>query len=132
MFFKIGAFLKNANDTGKHLCWSLFLIKITGLRPATLFNIFFYHPSLMVLYAMPKFTPYKNWNPRQGNWEFRSVKRSRKRKIIKDRTWIKQLEWNQNPSDDQGKKTGVRCKKTQNLRFYIVSSYPDRQIKQIT
>ena len=30
-------YLKNiTNFTGKHLCWSLFLIKVSGLRPATL------------------------------------------------------------------------------------------------
>ena len=36
MFFKIGVLKNFANFTGKHLCWSLFLIKFQTLRPATL------------------------------------------------------------------------------------------------
>ena len=36
MFFKIGAFKSFAKFTGKHLCWSLFLKKLAGSRPATL------------------------------------------------------------------------------------------------
>ena len=36
MFFKIGGALKNfANFTGKHLCWSLFLIKLQAFRLRT-------------------------------------------------------------------------------------------------
>ena len=34
MFFKIGVFKNFANFTGKHLCWSLFLIKLESPRPA--------------------------------------------------------------------------------------------------
>ena len=36
MFFKISVLKRFANFTGKHLCWSLFLIKLQALRPATL------------------------------------------------------------------------------------------------
>ena len=36
MFFKLGVLADFAIFTGKHLCWSLFLIKLQGLRPATL------------------------------------------------------------------------------------------------
>ena len=36
MFFKIGVLKNFANFTGKHLCWSLFLIKLQGWRPSTL------------------------------------------------------------------------------------------------
>ena len=36
MFHKIGILKNFANFTGKHLCWSLFLIKLLTLRPATL------------------------------------------------------------------------------------------------
>ena len=36
MFFKIGVLRNFAIFTGKHLCWSLFLIKLQTLRPATL------------------------------------------------------------------------------------------------
>ena len=36
MFFKIGILKNFANFTGKHMCWSLFLIKLLVLRPATL------------------------------------------------------------------------------------------------
>ena len=36
MFFKIAVLKNFANFTGKHLCWSLFLHKVAGLRPATL------------------------------------------------------------------------------------------------
>ena len=36
IFFKVGV-LKNFTDfTGKHLCWSVFLIKLKAFRPATL------------------------------------------------------------------------------------------------
>ena len=36
MFIKIGALKNFANFTGKHLCWSLFLIKLQAFRPAKL------------------------------------------------------------------------------------------------
>ena len=36
MFFKIGALKNFANFIGKHLCWSLFLIKSQSQGPATL------------------------------------------------------------------------------------------------
>ena len=36
MFFKIEVLKNFANFTGKHLCWSLFLIKFQALSPATL------------------------------------------------------------------------------------------------
>ena len=36
MFFKIGVFEKSTIFTGKHLHWSLFLIKLQAWRPATL------------------------------------------------------------------------------------------------
>ena len=36
MFFKIGVLKSFANFTGKHLCWSFFLKKLAGSRPATL------------------------------------------------------------------------------------------------
>ena len=36
MFHKIGIPKNFANFTGKHLCWSFFLIKLLTLRPATL------------------------------------------------------------------------------------------------
>ena len=35
MFFKIGVLKNSANLTGKHLCWSLFLIKLQYVKPAT-------------------------------------------------------------------------------------------------
>ena len=35
MYFKIGALRNFAIFTGKHLCWSLFLIKLQASRPAT-------------------------------------------------------------------------------------------------
>ena len=35
-FFKTGVLKSFANFTGKHLCWSLFLIKVAGLRSVTL------------------------------------------------------------------------------------------------
>ena len=35
-FFKIEILKNFANSTGKHLCWSFFLIKLQALRPATL------------------------------------------------------------------------------------------------
>ena len=38
MFLKIGVFKNFAIFTGKQLCWSLFLIKLLGFRPATLFK----------------------------------------------------------------------------------------------
>ena len=37
MFSKIGALKKFAIFTGKHLCWSLFLINLLDFRPATFF-----------------------------------------------------------------------------------------------
>ena len=36
LFFKIGALKNFAYFTGKHPCWSFFLIKLQALRPATL------------------------------------------------------------------------------------------------
>ena len=36
IFLKTGVLKKFANFTGKHLCWSLFLIKFQVFRPATL------------------------------------------------------------------------------------------------
>ena len=36
MFYKIVVLKNFANSTGKHLCWSLFLKKVAGWRPATL------------------------------------------------------------------------------------------------
>ena len=36
MFFKIGVLKSFTNFTGKHLCWSHFLKKLAGSRPATL------------------------------------------------------------------------------------------------
>ena len=36
MFFKIGALKNFANFKGKHLCWSLFLIKLQAPRPTIL------------------------------------------------------------------------------------------------
>ena len=38
MFFKIGVLKNFANFTGKHLCWSLFLINLQAFRSATLLN----------------------------------------------------------------------------------------------
>ena len=38
MFFKIGTFRNFSIFTGKHLCWSLLLIKLRALRPSTLFK----------------------------------------------------------------------------------------------
>ena len=38
MFFKIGVLRNVAIFTGKHLCWSHFLIKLQALRPPTLFK----------------------------------------------------------------------------------------------
>ena len=38
MFFKIGVLRNIAIFTEKHLCWSLFLIKLQALRAATLFK----------------------------------------------------------------------------------------------
>ena len=35
MFFKIGVLKNFAIVTGKHISWSLFLIKLQGFRPAT-------------------------------------------------------------------------------------------------
>ena len=32
IFFKIGVLKTFANFTGKHMCWSLFLIKLQGLQ----------------------------------------------------------------------------------------------------
>ena len=34
MFFKVGVLKNFANFTGKHLCWSLFLISLQDFRPA--------------------------------------------------------------------------------------------------
>ena len=36
IFFKIGVYKNFESFTGKHLCWSLFLIKLQTWRPATL------------------------------------------------------------------------------------------------
>ena len=36
MFFKIDVLENSANFTGKHLCWSLFVIKLQAIRPTTL------------------------------------------------------------------------------------------------
>ena len=36
MFFKMGVLINFVNFTGKHLCWSLFLVKLPASRPATL------------------------------------------------------------------------------------------------
>ena len=38
MFLKIGVLRNFAIITGKHLCWSLLLIKLQALQPATLFK----------------------------------------------------------------------------------------------
>ena len=38
MFLKIGVLKKFAIFTGKHLCWSLFSIKLLCFRPVTLFK----------------------------------------------------------------------------------------------
>ena len=38
MLLKIGVFKKFAIFTGKHLCWSLSLIKLLGFMTATLFK----------------------------------------------------------------------------------------------
>ena len=38
MFLKIGVFKNFTIFTGTQLCWSLFLIKLLGFRPATLFK----------------------------------------------------------------------------------------------
>ena len=40
LFFKTGAIRNLAIFTGKHLCWSLFLIKLKALWPATLFQLY--------------------------------------------------------------------------------------------
>ena len=40
MFFKIGALKDFTNITEKHLCWSLFLIKLQALRPAILLKTY--------------------------------------------------------------------------------------------
>ena len=47
MFSKLGILKNFANFTGKHLCWSFFLIKLRALRPTTLLKtdskqVFFY------------------------------------------------------------------------------------------
>ena len=39
MFFKIGVLKNLAYFKGKHVCWSLFLIKLQALSPATLLKI---------------------------------------------------------------------------------------------
>ena len=39
MFFKIGVLKNFTICTGKHLCWSLFLMKLQAWRPATLLKI---------------------------------------------------------------------------------------------
>ena len=36
MFFRIGVLQNFANLTGKHICWSIILIKLQTLSPATL------------------------------------------------------------------------------------------------
>ena len=38
MIFKIGVLKNYAKFTGKHLCWSLFWIKLRSWRPSTLLN----------------------------------------------------------------------------------------------
>ena len=38
MLLKIGVLKKFTTFTGKHLCWILFLTKLLGLMPATLFK----------------------------------------------------------------------------------------------
>ena len=39
MFFRVGVYKNFANFTGKHLCWSLFLIKLQAFMPPTLLKI---------------------------------------------------------------------------------------------
>ena len=48
MFFKIGAFKNLAVFTGKHQCWSLFLIKLQVFRPSTLLKRRLLHRCLSV------------------------------------------------------------------------------------
>ena len=38
MFFKIGVLMDFVIYAGKHLCWSIFLIKLQAFRSATLLN----------------------------------------------------------------------------------------------
>ena len=38
MFFKIGVLRNSPVFTGKHVCWSLFLIQFQALRPAQVFS----------------------------------------------------------------------------------------------
>ena len=40
MFFKIDLLKNSANFTGKHLCWSLFLIKFQAFRSVTPAQVF--------------------------------------------------------------------------------------------
>ena len=40
MFFKIGVFMNFSIFTGKHLCWSLFLIKLQAFKKETPAQVF--------------------------------------------------------------------------------------------
>ena len=51
MFFKIGAFKNLAVFTGKHQCWSLFLIKLHVFRPSTLLKSRLLHRCLSVKFG---------------------------------------------------------------------------------
>ena len=60
MFFKIDVLKNFANFTGKHLCWSLFLIQLQAWRVATLFKKRLQHSCFPVKFAKFFRTPFFN------------------------------------------------------------------------
>ena len=58
VFFKKGVFKNFAKFTGKHLCQSLFVNKISGLRPATLLKKKLWHKSFPVNFMKFLRTPF--------------------------------------------------------------------------
>ena len=58
VFFKKGVFKNFAKFTGKHLCQSLFVNKISGLRPATLLKKKLWHKGFPVNFMKFLRTPF--------------------------------------------------------------------------
>ena len=63
VFFKKAVLRNFAKFTGKHLCQSLFFIKVTGLRPATLSKKRLWHRCFPVNYAKFLRTPFIHKTP---------------------------------------------------------------------
>ena len=75
MLFKISAFKKFANFTGKHLCWSFLLIKLKVFRPVTLLKRDFNTGAFLLLQNI---SGYSFWRFHKEKFEQRDYDRGLK------------------------------------------------------